>query len=62
MKKYVDENVLPEEAAQLIPFPEGENPFYQQHFKEVIHKVYNDKKMHNAKEKGHEKERQHSEH
>ena len=50
VKKYVDENVPPEEAAQLIQFPEGENPFYQQHFKEVIHKVYNDIK--NAQRKG----------
>ena len=50
VKKYVDENVPPEEAVKLIPFPEGENPFYQQHFKEVIHKVYNDIK--NAQRKG----------
>jgi glyoxylase-like metal-dependent hydrolase (beta-lactamase superfamily II) len=42
VKKYVDENVPPEEAAQLIQFPEGENPFYKQHFKKVIQKVYND--------------------
>ena len=50
VKKYVDENVPPEEAAQLIPFPEGENPFYQQHFKDVIRKVYNDIK--NAQREG----------
>ena len=50
VKKYVDENVPPEEAARLIPFPEGENAFYQQHFKDVIHKVYNDIK--NAQRKG----------
>ena len=50
VKKYVDDNVPPEEAAKLIPFPEGENPFYQQHFKDVIRKVYND--IQNAQREG----------
>lgn len=50
VKKYVDDAISPEETAKRIPFPEGENPFYQQHFKEVIGNVYNDIK--NAQQKG----------
>jgi len=42
VKKYVEKNIPPEKAAESIKFPEGENPFYQQNFKKVIHKVYND--------------------
>ena len=42
VKKYVDANIPPEKAAELIKFPEGENPFYEQNFKKVIHKVYKD--------------------
>lgn len=42
VKKYVDANIPPEKAAESIKFPEGQNPFYQQHFKKVIHRVYND--------------------
>jgi glyoxylase-like metal-dependent hydrolase (beta-lactamase superfamily II) len=45
VKGYVDKNVTPEKAADSIKFPEGENPFYQQNFKKVIHKVYQDLKI-----------------
>jgi glyoxylase-like metal-dependent hydrolase (beta-lactamase superfamily II) len=47
VKKYVDANIPPEKAAESIKFPEGENPFFQQNFKKIIHKVYKDIK--NAK-------------
>jgi cyclase len=42
VKKYVDSGIPPEKAAEEIPFPENENPFYKQNFKKIIHKVYND--------------------
>jgi glyoxylase-like metal-dependent hydrolase (beta-lactamase superfamily II) len=42
VKKYVDSGIPPEKAAESIPFPENENPFYKQNFKKIIHKVYND--------------------
>lgn len=45
VQKYVDANLPPEKAAGEITFPEGENPFYKQHFGEVIHKVYRDIKQ-----------------
>ena len=48
VKKYVDANIPPEKAAESIKFPEGENPFFQQNFKKIIHKVYND--INNAKQ------------
>jgi glyoxylase-like metal-dependent hydrolase (beta-lactamase superfamily II) len=47
VEKYVDAKTPPEKAAELMKFPEGENPFYQQHFKKVVLKVYRDIK--NAK-------------
>ena len=47
VKKYVDAKTPPEKAAELMKFPEGENPFYQQNFKKVVLKVYSDIK--NAK-------------
>ncbi|MBW2651633.1 MAG: MBL fold metallo-hydrolase [Deltaproteobacteria bacterium] len=50
VEKYVDANIPPEKAAESIKFPEGENPFYEQNFKKVIHKVYNDIK--NVKQSG----------
>ena len=42
VKAYVDAGTPPEKAADSIPFPSGENPFYQQNFKKVLYKVYSD--------------------
>lgn len=44
VKKYVDQNIAPEKVAETMKFPEGENPYYKQHFKEIIIKTYNDVK------------------
>jgi glyoxylase-like metal-dependent hydrolase (beta-lactamase superfamily II) len=44
VKTFVDGNIPPEKAAEQIAFPAGENPFYQQHFKKIIHKLYSDLK------------------
>jgi glyoxylase-like metal-dependent hydrolase (beta-lactamase superfamily II) len=42
IQKYVDANIPPEKAAEEMKFPEDSNPHYEQNFKKVIHKVYND--------------------
>jgi len=44
IKKYVDDGTPAEKAAELITFPEGENPFYKKNFKKMIIKVYGDLK------------------
>ncbi len=44
VKKYVDANIPPEKAAEQIKLPENASPHYEQNFKKVIHKVYNDLK------------------
>lgn len=44
IKKYVDDGTPAEKAAEVIKFPEGENPFYKQNFNKLILKVYGDLK------------------
>ncbi len=44
IKKFVDEGIPAEKAAESLKFPEGENPFYKKNFNKLILKVYGDLK------------------